>query len=187
MEIIPEEIIYYFANHYLDFKEIGNMLLLNNMFRKTLIKLYTGYIGNIIFKFLNSEDLDSISLDKKDILEMKEYLDSVNIAFKNKNKLDSFKNFANIIINPCNSFNIKKKKKINFFVNYKSILEFGLLLKIKGLQFQDSKNIFIYNDKYTMLRKIKKNLYLPSCIKKDKHRKKLLLKKFRSVYSIIID
>ena len=185
--IIPEEIIYYLADNFLNFKEISNMLVVNKEIKKNIMKLYTAYIGNVIFLKLNGGDLNDISLDRKDILNMKEYLDYINIAFKNTKKLDSFKNFANIIINPCNSFNVKKKKKIKLFVNYKSSLEFGLLLRIKGLQIQDSKNILIYNNRYTMLRNIKRNIYLPSCIKNEKHRKKLLLKKFRSVYSIIID
>ena len=106
-------------------------------------------------------------------------------GLQNENKLELFKIFTNLIIYPCNDFNKIKTKNIKIKNRYITDLEFGLILRIKMSGIQNIKNILLTNNK--VLRKLDINIYSLTCIKNIKKRKKILLSKFRNVYSIIID
>ena len=184
---IPEEIIFFISNNFLNRQEIGRLLISNRKIKKIITKLYTGYIGNIIFYKVIGECINC-NYNKSNISDIIYYLDMIKgkiPGFQNENKLELFKIFTNLIIYPCNDFNKINTKNIKIKNRYIIDLEFGLLLRIKISEIQNIKNILLTNNK--VFRKLDRNIYSLTCIKNIKKRKKILLSKFRNVYSIIID
>ena len=107
---IHEEIIYSIGDSFLNSNEIGKMLVVNKKFKKIFIKLYTGYIGNVIFKITQG---DSLYKGREMIEEMEECIKFVSSPIKKKK--ESFINFIGIILYSCNIFCKRKKKKNSIY------------------------------------------------------------------------
>jgi hypothetical protein len=175
---IHEEIIYSIGDSFLNSNEIGKMLVVNKKFKKIFIKLYTGYIGNVIFKITQG---DSLYKSREMIEEMEECIKFVSSPITKKK--ESFINFIGIILYSCNIFCKRKKKRIQFIMKYRSNLELGLLNRIRFCPLFEIEKI---KKKKLFFRHCEQNIYLKSSLINEKTKNNLLRKKFKSVYAILI-